>query len=342
MKGVVFLGDRQLEIRDFPDPTPGPGQVVVHMRASGLCGSDLRPYRSSAAELGPRTSVICGHEPCGVVADIGTGVRNVGVGARVMVHHYSGCGECKHCQTGWTQLCVGGSKVYGSHADGSNADFELVEDYMCVPMPDGLSFEAGAACACGTGTAYQAVKRLEISGLDTLAVFGQGPVGLSATFFGAVMGARVVAVDPIVERRDLAKRLGATETIDPTVADPVAAVMELTQGEGADATLEATGIHEVRANAVRSTRVWGRACFVGEGGTVALEPTPDIIHRQLTLLGSWTFSTAILAELANFVVNRGLPLDDLITHRYSLAQADEAFMLFDSGRTGKPVFTWAN
>ena len=113
-------------------------------------------------------------------------------------------------------------------------------------------------------------------------------------------------------------------------------------GEGADATLDATGIHEVRANAVRSTRVWGRACFVGEGGTVALEPTPDIIHRQLTLIGSWTFSTAILAELADFVVNRGLPLADLITHRYSLGQADEAFKLFDSGRTGKPVFTWSN
>lgn len=340
MKGAVLLGDRDLELRDFPDPSPGPGQVVVKMRAAGLCGSDLPPYRSSPEELIDRASIIAGHEPCGEVAEVGDGARGVAVGDRVMVHHYSGCRRCEHCLTGWTQLCIEGSKVYGAHEHGGDADYELVEDYMCVPMPDALSYEAGAACACGTGTAYQALKRLGISGRDTLAVFGQGPVGLSATCLGAAMGARVVAIDPVPERRALATKLGAWETIDPGDSDAVDVVHGLTQGKGADATLDATGIEQARLNAVHSTRIWGRACFVGERGTVTFEPSPDIIHRQLTLMGSWTFSTTVLAELADFVVDRAVPLDDLITHRFPLAEAEAAFKLFDTAATGKVVFVW--
>ena len=137
MLGVVFTGESKLEIREFADPSPAAGQVVVEMKSSGLCGSDLRPYRSSADELGPRAEVISGHEPCGVVAEVGAGVRNVRVGDRVMVHHYSGCQRCEFCETGWTQLCQSEyQKVYGSGAHGGNADYELIEDYMCVPMPD--------------------------------------------------------------------------------------------------------------------------------------------------------------------------------------------------------------
>ena len=211
---------------------------------------------------------------------------------------------------------------------------------MCVPLPDELSFEQGAACACGTGTAYQALRRLGISGRDTLAVFGQGPVGLSATFLGTAMGARVIALEPSSERRELAEALGASQTIDPRGNDPVQTIADLTHGEGADASLDATGIAEVRASAVRSTRVWGRACLVGEGGTVTFEPSPDIIHRQLTLMGSWTFSTLVLAELAQYVVDRRLPLTDLITHRFPVERAQDAFELFDLGASGKVVFAW--
>ena len=338
MQGVVFLGDRRLELQEFPDPSPRPGRAVVRMRAAGLCGSDLKPYRSPAEELGERTSVICGHEPCGVIEEVGPGTRNLRRGDRVMVHHYSGCGRCGHCKTGWAQLCQNGMTLYGSTAHGSNADYQLIEDHMCVPMPDELSFEEGAACSCGTGTAYQAPRRLDVSGRDTLAVFGQGPVGLSATLLGVAMGARVVAVDPVAERRVLATRLGAVEVIDPDTVDPVEAVHDLTHGAGADASLDATGIDEVRAAAVRSTRIWGRACLVGEGGTATFEPSPDIIHRQLTLLGSWTFSTVILEELGRYVVDRGIPLSELITHRFALQDAEEAYRLFDTSTTGKPAF----
>ncbi|MDE2969739.1 MAG: zinc-binding dehydrogenase [Chloroflexota bacterium] len=341
MQGMLFLGDKQVALREFPAPSGPTGrQVVLKMRAAGLCGSDLRPYRSTLEGLGPRAHVIGGHEPCGEVYEVGPEVRNLRVGDRVMVHHYSGCGRCEHCLSGWSQLCPNGMTLYGSQAHGAMADYQLVEEHMCVPMPDGLSFAEGAACSCGTGTAYQALRRLGVSGRDTFAVFGQGPVGLSATLFGAASGANVIAVDPIPERRALAMKLGASETVDPNEVDPIEVIKAATHGRGADATLDASGVADVRAQAVRSTRVWGRSCFVGEGGTVTFDATNDIIHRQVTLMGSWTFSTVVLEELGHYVVDRSIPLRDMITRTFTLDQVAEAFTDFEAGAAGKYVVTF--
>src|ERR1051326_3253539 len=210
MRGLVFLGDRQVELREFADPTPGAGEVVVAIRASGMCGSDLRPYQQGQANF------VTGHEPCGVVAERGAGVTDLQapLGQRVMVHHYWGCGMCKHCRIGYTQMCVRGSRVMGFSANGGKAPYLLAPATSLVPLPDELSFSEGAAISCGTGTAYSALKRLAVSGRDTLAIFGQGPVGLAATQLATVMGARVIAVDPLAERRALACQLGAEVAIE--------------------------------------------------------------------------------------------------------------------------------
>ena len=342
MQGMLFLGDKKVGLRDFPNPTPSASQVIVKMKATGLCGSDLRPYRSTLDGLGARASVIGGHEPCGEVVELGPDVRSLNIGDRVMVHHYSGCGHCEHCLSGWAQLCKNGMTLYGSQAHGGFADYQLVEAHMCVPMPESLTYEEGAACSCGTGTAYQALKRLGVSGRDTFAVFGQGPVGLNATLFGAATGANVIAIDPIAERRELALKLGASHAIDPLAVDPIEAINEITHGKGAEASLDASGVGEVRRTAVLSTRVWGRTCFVGEGGSVNFEDaTNDIIHRQVTLLGSWTFSTVVLEELGHYIVNRNIPLKSLLLHQYSLDNVEEAFTLFEAGNAGKSTIIWS-
>src|SRR5919108_5260498 len=206
MRGAVFLGDRKVELRSFPDPTPGPGEVVIEMKASGMCGSDLKFYRSApgAAQAalglgGNAEPFIAGHEPCGVVLARGPGVaeREAPIGQRVMDHHYSGCGVCAHCRVGWSQLCRAGITVYGVTAHGGHADYLKVPARTLVPLPEELSFAEGAAVACGTGTAYGALRRMRIAGGDTLAVFGQGPVGLSATLLGKAMGARFIAENKI-------------------------------------------------------------------------------------------------------------------------------------------------
>lgn len=338
MRGVVLLGERALELREFPDPAPGPDDVVVEMKASGMCGSDLRPYRG--ARQSAERAVISGHEPCGVIAEVGSSVRLWKRGDRVMMHHYAGCGECKYCRVGYAQLCLVDHKTYGFNAHGGNAPYLLAPASTMVRLDERIDFPGGAAIACGTGTAYMALKRLDVSGRDTLAVFGQGPVGLSATLLGAAMGARVVAVDIAPERLAMAREYGAAEIIDATKHDPVQAILDLTHGEGADATLDATGQPEARVNAVKSARIFGRACFVGEGNTTTFDVSPQIIHKQLTIHGSWTFSTVGLEECARFIADRRLPLDGIITHTYSIDQAAEAFALFDTGKTGKCVFVF--
>src|SRR6267154_515910 len=250
MQAVVFMGDRKLELLNFDDPTPGPGEVVLEIKASGMCGSDLKFYRASksgsqALGLGKTSGpVIAGHEPCGVVVAVGSGVgeREAPIGGRVMVHHYKGCGVCQHCRVGWSQLCAEGIVVYGVTGHGAHARYMKVPASTLVPLPDALSFETGAAISCGTGTAYGALRRMNLSGADTIAIIGQGPVGLSATQLAVAMGERVIAVDV----------------------------------------------------------------------------SSDLLRKQLTIIGSWTFSTIGQAECARFIVDRKIAVDHLFTHRWQL------------------------
>jgi threonine dehydrogenase-like Zn-dependent dehydrogenase len=347
MKGIVFLGERQVELRDFPDPIPGPRDVILEIKASGMCGTDLGPYRAKFKPGAVRTGVsrlsgpaIAGHEPCGVVVEVGSEVseREARIGDRVMDHHYDGCGVCRHCRSGWTQMCLDGAVVFGSGDHGAHAKYMKVPAHTLVGLPEGLSFEAGAAISCGTGTAYGALKRLGLEGDETLVVFGQGPVGLSATQLGVAMGARVIAVDISPERRQMSLDKGAAVAIDPVAADPVQVIKDLTHGEGADKTLDATSSPDARRAAVQGTRAWGSACLVGIGGQVMLEVHPDLIRRQITLIGHWTFSKIGQADCARFVSDRKIDVDGLFTHKWKLEQADEAYRLFDQQKTGKGVF----
>jgi len=312
-----------------------------------MCGSDLKFYRSPPGEaqkalgLGGNTDpFIAGHEPCGIVVARGAGVseREAPIGQRVMDHHYSGCGICKHCRVGWSQLCRAGITVYGVTAHGGHADYLKVPARTLVALPEQLSFAEGAAVACGTGTAFAALKRMKLTGGDTLAVFGQGPVGLSATLLGAAMGARVIAIETSPERLKLAKEFGAADVIDASREDVLKNILEKTKGEGADFTLECSSASSARQAAVRSVKTWGTACFVGEGGDVKLDVSPDLLRRQVTLIGSWTFSAMGMLECARFIDDNDIDLERIFSHRWKLEQADEAYRSFDTQTTGKGVF----
>jgi len=340
MKGLFFTGDSVVEARDVMIPSPGEGEVVLKMKASGICGSDLGNFKTPKADKPDSWKLkVPGHEPAGIVSELGLSVKGLSLGDRVMMHHYTGCLKCAMCRIGYTQMCLDHHEVYGATADGGHQEYMVVPDYTCIPMPEELDFALAAACSCGTGTAFHAVKRLKPTGVDTVAIFGQGPVGLSATMFAAQMGARVISVDISAYRLDLAKKLGAAEVIDSSKVDPEETIRDLTSGEGADSTLDATGIPEVRIQAVNSARYWGKVCFVGEGNTTTFDVSKQIIHKQLTILGSWTFSQAGLSEVAKFVIERNSPMETLITHKFGLADAQKAYDLFVSGETGKVILT---
>ncbi len=345
MKGLVFLGDRKIEFRDFPDPTPGPDDVVLEIKASGMCGSDLKYYRTpgGAAALGFKSAgpVIAGHEPCGVVVAVGSKVspRQARIGDRVMQHHYRGCGVCPQCSTGWMQLCDDGvAEVYGATGHGAHARYMLAPARTLVTLPEELSFQTGAAISCGTGTAWGALQRLTLQADHTIAIFGQGPVGLSATQLAHAMGARVIALDTSAKRLARAKEFGADVLINPTECnDVVGAIKDATHGRGAHLSLDCSSSPVARAQAVRCVRTWGKACFVGEGDQVTLDVSPDMLRRQVTIIGSWTFSTVGQADCARYIADRGVDVDKLFTHQWRLDQAEEAYRLFDQQADGKGV-----
>ena len=212
MQGLVFVGDRRVALQDFPDPGARAGEVVVAIRASGMCGSDLPGYVAASAARGdPARASSSGHEPCGVVAERGPGVSERAGAARPARDGppLSRLRRLQALPRGLHPDVRHGSQVMGHHAHGGHAP------YLLAPAE-----HAGRRCrtSCRSprarrspaapGTAYSALKRLDVSGRDTLAIFGQGPVGLAATQLATAMGARVVAVDPSPERRRLALRTG--------------------------------------------------------------------------------------------------------------------------------------
>ncbi len=346
MKGIVFLGNKKLEIQNFKDPVPGPNDVILEIKASGMCGSDLKFYRantgpSSLGLGGEDKQVIAGHEPCGIIVELGKNVskNKFYKDMRVMQHHYKGCGECIHCETGWQQLCIDGVKeVFGVTGHGAHAKYMKCPSDTLVKLREDISFKSGAAISCGTGTAWGAIQRLSLKGYETLVVFGLGPVGLSAVLLASNMGINVIALDINKKRLDRAKKFGAKQILNPQkVSNVVDAIKDLTKGLGAHASIDASSSTVARSQSIKCLRAWGKACFVGEGGEVNINVSNDLLRRQITLLGSWTFSKYGQLKCSEYIGDRNLKVDDLFTHEWKITQGKEAYEKFDEQSDGKGV-----
>ena len=310
---------------------------MLDIKASGMCGSDLHYYRRAHDPAAP--TLIGGHEPCGVVVAVGPGVTSphARIGARVMVHHYHGCTGCEHCRSGWPQMCqTVPVQVYGSNNHGAHAPHMKVPADTLVPLDERLSFAAGAAISCGTGTAWGAFERLGLSGRDTVAIFGQGPVGLSATMLAKAQGARVIALDIDPSRLAVAKTFGADFVIDPREGKAAEIIRDLTGG-GASMALETSGAKAAGAEAINCLGTWGKICLVGLGGEVSIS-IAGYMRKQVTVMTSWTMSIQGQMACADFVIERGLDLDALFTDRWALDQGVEAYASFDRQSGGKGVF----
>lgn len=324
---------------NFDDPTPTENDVIIEMKASGICGSDLKNYRGTFKGKLPPGPVIAGHEPCGVVVATGSAVRGpvARKGTRVMVHHYKGCNCCSDCLTGWPQMCSDREASYGLTANGGHAQYLRVPADTLIRLPDELSFEAGATISCGTGTAWNALRRIAFGGGSTVLVVGQGPVGLAATQFAASMGGTVIALDITAERLQDAMTFGATHTIDTTSVDAQEAVYELTAGKGVTYVIETSGSDNGAVDAVRCASKWGTVVFVGMGGNLNISITDQLVRKQLNIKGLWTFSRADLAACAAYVADNNVDVAKVFSHRWELNQVDEAYRLFDQQQCRKAV-----
>jgi threonine dehydrogenase-like Zn-dependent dehydrogenase len=338
MTGAFLPGGRRVELKQVPVPTPGHGQVLLRVRASTICGSDLRAIYREHLGHGPEAyqGVIGGHEPAGEVVEVGPGVESLQNGDRVAVYHISGCGTCADCRMGYHISCGSPSRAaYGWQRDGGHAEFLLAEAGDCVVLPDFLTYLDGACCACGFGTAYEALCRIAPSGRDRLLIVGTGPVGMAAGLLARCLGvSRRIGVDTSAERLELAKRLGAID--QGILADDAALPALSTASDGGfEATMDCSGSSAGRALAVRAARRYGRCVLVGEGGRLELDASPDVIHQQLRIEGSWVTSTWRLQELVDNLARWQLHPEIVVTGRYPLTEAAAAYHEADAGASGK-------
>ena len=340
MRGLVFLGDRRAEVREFPKPAPGPGEVLLRLRCAAICGSDLHVYRRPASYFGGE-AWIPGHEPAGDVVALGPGCERVQLGDRVSVYHWLGCGHCRQCRQGYYQFCPERRGLGQPNAVGPDADFMVVPERNCLLLPDELSYEDGAFIACIAATGYSAMRKLCCNGEDTLLVMGQGPVGLVGDILAKAMGARVLGVDPTAERLALGEAVGADATLEAG-AEVVAAVRDLTGGMGATAAYETSGSAAGRRAVVDALAVHGRAALVGFGADEPTLPAATIIGKELTIMGSFVMPVGYYWDLVDLMLANDLSTEfgRIITHRYDLTDASEALAVADEGRCGKVVFIW--
>lgn len=344
MQGVRLPGDSTVEHVSVPVPEPGPGQVLLRMRASSICGSDIRAIYREHLGHGAEAyqGVLAGHEPCGEVVALGPGTRRLGVGDRVVVYHIAGCGLCDECRRGYAVGCHSPFRAaHGWQRDGGHADYLLAEEVSCLLLPEPLTFVDGALVSCGFGTAYEGLLRAEVSGLDRLLVTGLGPVGLATAMLGRAMGATtVIGSDPSAERVRLAEELGL---VDVGVSDPGAlaeAVDAATDGQGCEVAVDCSGSAAARESALRHTRTWGRCVYVGEGGSVSFDVSNLLIHKQVRLHGSWVTSLLHMEELLERLVRWQLHPEVVVTHRFPLDQAAEAYRVAAAGEAGKVCLVW--
>jgi threonine dehydrogenase-like Zn-dependent dehydrogenase len=340
MKAAFLPGNSTVEMRTVPVPKPDHGEVLIAVKASTICGSDIRAIYHEHLGKGPEgyQGVIAGHEPCGQIVEVGPGCRRFELGDRVIVYHISGCGVCNDCRRGYMISCTSTEyrRAYGWQRDGGMAEYLLAEEKDLIHLPDSLTYLDGAQVACGFGTVYEALQKIGIDGNHAVLITGLGPVGLAAGALCRKLGAqKIIGIDISDERRDIALRLGLCDVVLAAGPDNVNEVRKLTGGYGVERAVDCSGHADARAVAIRATRKWGKMVMVGEGATVAFNPSPDIIHDQKTIFGSWVTSTWLMEELVERLVRWNLHPEHIVTHRFTLDEASEAYELMASGRCGK-------
>jgi len=348
MKGIVYEGDRKADVKQFPIPKPKKREVLVKVQATTICGSDMHKWRTTQTELLKRFgqekmksfwfNLIQGHEGAGVVEEVGDAVEYLTRGDRVMIYHSQGCGVCPKCLEGNHRLCEMGQWLLASNVNGTFSEYVLNRETSVRKLPDFLSFLDGALMGCCAGTAFEALRKLNVNSRTKLAVYGLGPVGLCAVIEAKLFGAYVIGIDVREERVDFGLKYGCDEVINTAKEDPVKSIMAITDGEGADAAIEASG--NAFLNAVKSVKTdSGKVCAVGWGKDRFEVPgfKTDLLYERY-VVGSSLFPIQSIQELMNLVVLHKTHLDQIVDTTFKLDQAQEAHEQFETYRSAKIGF----
>lgn len=285
MKSIRMIETgKPLEDQDIPTPKIGERDILVHIRAAGICHSDAH-YRAGRSAMG-FLPITLGHEVSGVVEKTGSQVTNVKVGDRICLHYNISCGDCYYCATGDDQFCDS-VKMLGHHVDGGYAEYIAVPARNAVPLPEEIPFEAGATLMCASATALHALRKSRVKAGDTVAVFGIGGLGLSAIQLARAMGAvDVYAVDIKQDKLELASEYNATP-IDASRTDVVEEILKLTKGRGVNVALEMIGLKKTMEQAIDSLGNLGRAVMVGMNQQpISINTYRQVLGKEAEIIGS--------------------------------------------------------
>jgi 2-desacetyl-2-hydroxyethyl bacteriochlorophyllide A dehydrogenase len=297
MKAMRLIQPGQpLEMQQIPVPPIGPKDVLVRVKAAGVCHSDAH-YRAGLSPVEPLPLTL-GHEVAGVVEQVGAQVATLDVGDRVCLHYMVTCGDCAYCSQGSEQFCTTG-QMLGKYRDGGYAEYISIPARSAFRLPGEIPFAHGAIMMCSSATSFHALRKGRMRPNETVAVFGVGGLGMSAVQLARAFGALdVYAVDINADKLDLAQKFGAIP-VNAAQADPVAEIQRLTAGRGVDVALELIGLPLTIRQAVKSLAVFGRAVVVGlTDQPVEIETYRDLLCKEAELIGS---SDHLASELPSLI-----------------------------------------
>jgi L-iditol 2-dehydrogenase len=332
MQAAVYYGVNDVRMETVPVPEIGAGEILVRVHTCGICGTDLKKI-ATGSHSAPR---IFGHETAGTVAAIGVGVSNFKLGDRVMVFHHIPCGDCYYCRHKVFAQCPTYKKVgatAGYEASGGGfSEYVRVMDWIVgnggvVRIPDGVSFDQ-ASFIEPVNTCMKGIETLRLTEGETVLVMGQGPIGIILAVLASRRGARLITSDLLPQRHTISKAFGLNENIDASRCDTVKTVKELTEGRGADAVILAVAVNGLIRPAMDATRPGGRVLLFAQTqhGEATMDPAAVCVDEK-SLLGSYSASVDLQQESADFVLNREMDLERLVSHRFPLKESIQALQL---------------
>ena len=340
MKAAVFVEPGRIVLEEKPVPTVGPGDALIRITTTTICGTDIHILKG---EYPVKPGLIVGHEPVGVIEKIGEGVAGYEAGQRVIVGAITPCGQCHHCLDGHQAQCGGkpiGGWRFGNSIDGCQAEYLLVPNAQAnlSLIPDGLTDEQVLMCPDIMSTGFGGAESGQIKIGDTVAVFAQGPIGLCATAGAKLKGAtRIIVVDTVPGRLEVAQRLGADTVIDYKSVDPVDEILRITEGRGVDVAIEALGTQETFESCLRVLKPAGVLSSLGVYSGKLTMPLDAIAaglgdHKIVTTLCPG--GKERMRRLMNVVASGRVNLKPLVTHRFGLDEIEDAYDLFANQRDG--------
>jgi propanol-preferring alcohol dehydrogenase len=331
---------RPLELQEVKVPAAGVRDVLVRVKAAGICHSDAH-YRAGKSLVRPLPLTL-GHEVAGVVERAGAEVSHVKAGDRVCLHYLASCGECVYCQRGNEQFCVSGAMM-GKYRDGGYAEFVVMPARSVFRLPEEIPFEQGAIMMCSSATSLHALNKARLRAGESVAVFGVGGLGLSAIQLAKVLGARdVFAVDIRPGKLALAERFGAVP-VNAADCEPVTEIGRLTGGRGVDVALELIGLPLTMRQAVQSLAIQGRAALAGiTDKTFEVAPYFEVLNKEAEIIGVSDHLAQELPQLIEWARRGALDLSKVITRTLPLdakAVNDALDGLEQFGEEGRMVIT---